>query len=532
MKIPIEFIGTEKNPLQPIDDSPLPKFPLKLKFSETERLALESLQIRANIAGDQAKKLENVVLKEIGSLSTITAEVKTLNLDELRALIEEVQKAVDQMAAIRIKLLEIIAEYAGLTSSFADKDWKEKLASNRIDRLREQLLDEILQLQKLNESYRASLAYMSSLHLVLYEDAIAYITDNLKYMDSYVKNLTATTKNVLNVTFPPMLLVLANLQDVIEHYECWSTSLAKTSLALLEMYRALYKYTRKQWLRLISGSYVRRGKNINLNRHCVRVYVSASMPPLTDCDPPQFLPMPYPEYRHIDPNEKECPPCIEKGSSLQALQSLTAENFTLTDVGIRIIDSSPDRIFDDDLSVFLNGTKVGELYNVKEPIVNLDIIVPSTGALIEFFVDAKHFDAKKIIGIELEDGTTIFSGKIVDTTNKRVGSLCFSHYISPVKLNKNIKLNASTKIVKTALTTNQDLVAQTIINPDQTLPYFFVYTENYINSSVGAAVAEKDWKTLETWGKDNGLEPVRLTDTRQILSIFNSKIGQTFYYRE
>ena len=532
MKIPIEFIGTDQNVLQPINDSQVPKFPLQQKFSETERLALESLQIRASIAGDQAKKLENVILKEIGSLSTITAETKTLNLDELRALIEEVQKAVDQMAAIRIKLLEIIAEYAGLISSFNDKDWKEKLASNRLDRFREQLLYEIFKLQKLNESYHASLAYVSSLHLILYEDAIAHITENLEDMDAYVKNLTATTKTVLNETFPPMIYFLAQIQDVIEHYECWSKSLAKSSLALLEMYRALYKYTRKQWLRLISGSYVRRGKNINLNRHCVRVYVSASMPPLTECDPPQYLPMPYPEYRNIEPNEKECPPCIEKDSNLQSLQRISAENFTTTDVGIRIIDSSPDRIFDDDLSVFLNGAKVGELYNVKEPIVNLDIIVPSTGALIEFFVDAKNFDAKKIIGIELEDGTTIFSGKIVDTTTKNVGNLCFSHYISPAKLSKNIKLNASTKIVKTALNLDQDLVAQTIISPDQTLPYFFVYTKNYINSVVGAAVAEKDLEKIKDWGKDRGLEPVRLTDTRQILSIFNSKIGQTFYYKE
>ena len=188
MKIPIEFIGTDQNFLQPINDSQVPKFPLQQKFSETERLALESLQIRANIAGDQSKKLENVILKEIGSLSTITAETKTLNLDELRALIEEVQKAVDQMAAIRIKLLEIIAEYAGLISSFNDKDWKEKLASNRLDRFREQLLYEIFKLQKLNESYHASLAYVSSLHLILYEDAIAHITENLEDMDAYVKN--------------------------------------------------------------------------------------------------------------------------------------------------------------------------------------------------------------------------------------------------------------------------------------------------------------------------------------------------------
>ena len=96
MKIPIEFIGTEKNPLQPIDDSPLPKFPLKLKFSETERLALESLQIRANIAGDQAKKLEAINAETLKTLKVDIEKAKELK-DKIKATQADRQTKIDNI---------------------------------------------------------------------------------------------------------------------------------------------------------------------------------------------------------------------------------------------------------------------------------------------------------------------------------------------------------------------------------------------------------------------------------------------------
>lgn len=533
MKIPIEFIHRESSTSLPESETFVAQnLPLFTPFGAYEKLMADSVQQRLVAAEEFSKVYEKDISFQAAELKGLEYKNSFLDNSELMKMLAEIQSIVDRMAAVRITLFEAIAGYVAALNSAESKNMRLDLIDRKLARFKSQILDEIEALRALTEPYHRDFAYIKTVNMPIREAHLGELRTNIDLMQDKLIDIDNRQQIQSNKNVNDLKQRLANLEDIIDHFECWSKSLAMAATKLLEIARALYKDTRKQWLRLITGSYIRLGDHMQFNRDCVAVEVTAVQPPLTKCEKPKFLQRPPAEYEMVPPQPIECPECVKPVAA--TVSSLILNTFKAGTVNCSLSDVSLNRALDDDYDLLIDGEKVLEIYAITETYNTINLHLSQLGSTIEFRLAKKNKGGKRLLALNQQNGPTIFANKELSSEGYDVGDIVWTFHVRPYHLSFNITETKSSEGGDLSYYVRGGLKAMGLRNlVDNVMPFFFVYTKEYLDSPTGLAAKAQDLQNMLDWmqGKE-GFAIVQTEDTRQISSICKDKVGTTYYYRE
>lgn len=251
-------------------------------------------------------------------------------------------------------------------------------------------------------------------------DAIQELKKSLSYLKSYSKDNVVTTKNdtgsglnfLLNTipdldhTYDSLALIIPKLssfmgdtEDLHSSYTCYVSQLNDALAKFSALYQSLYQECQVKWLRLIGGSYIKEGNNIEFNRSCGVITISARLPTLPECPPVEYLHVPPPQFIIYPGPENDCPEC-ENPPKLCRL---------------KVIDDNANKIIDDDLDLYIDGKFVKTFIGSVDAKSEYKIDVESGTHKFEFrFKKANGRNTAKQVSIVDESGKYLLNKEQVE----------------------------------------------------------------------------------------------------------------------
>lgn len=547
MKVPIEFVGHDSKFAFDITDIYVPAAPIPRGTANYDEPIIKSFKIRVDAATADLKVVEDFILTKIGELTEMKVSEQDLDNSELIKMLEVLQKVVNQLAELRLLLTHAINSYITLSANISSKNSEIGMAEKKADRIRDKLNIELDNLRSMTETVYSSRAYYKSLNVALLE----FVNDDVTLqIDKILQTLIAMNNTIISLRTRSdyVAVALNDIEGLLYVYECWAQQLKSTAYKLLEMYKSLFQRSQDIWLRLISGSYLRMGDNFRINRNCATLTVSAFLPPMTDCDPPQFLDRPPPEIDMPESQKQECPPCITT--------TTTTTTTSAPDCEILFTDFNDNKALDDDLDLYINGKLAATFVGSTDAKSTYKLRVPSGAVKVELrFKKSNNNNTLKEIQAEyVSTGAKIFYEQVWCYSKTAVGTTIWTKNMTvtcPTALMAwgepsweavggamaGLEFHQNNVLTDALGTSSSPIKFKIFIGcyhkETRRFEYAFTYTDDYTKSPLGGERLAADRKLVEEWVEHNPDYVAYETDDWEIVAaIWQSRNGNTFFFQD